>query len=72
MHLSIWDLEEGMPLTSIEIQHVFIGSCTNARLSDLRAAAKVIEGKKVHRICDGDCCSWFSNGEKTSRRRRAR
>ena len=41
-------LEEGMPLTSIEIQHVFIGSCTNARLSDLRAAAKVIEGKKVH------------------------
>ena len=41
-------LEEGAPLTSIDIQHVFIGSCTNARLSDLRAAAKVIEGKKVH------------------------
>ena len=46
--LAYMGLEEGVPLTSIEIQHVFIGSCTNARLSDLRAAAKVIEGKKVH------------------------
>lgn len=41
-------LEENIPLTSIDIQHVFIGSCTNARLSDLRAAAKVVEGNKVH------------------------
>lgn len=46
--LDYMGLEEGIPLTSIDIQHVFIGSCTNARLSDLRAAAKVIEGKKVH------------------------
>ena len=46
--LAYMGLEEGMPLTDIEIQHVFIGSCTNARLSDLRTAAKVIEGKKVH------------------------
>lgn len=46
--LTYMDLEEGMPLTDIEIQHVFIGSCTNARLSDLQAAATVIEGKKVH------------------------
>ncbi len=46
--LAYMGLEEGQPLTSIEIQHVFIGSCTNARLSDLRDAAKVIEGKKVH------------------------
>ena len=46
--LAYMGLEEGMPLTSIEIQNVFIGSCTNARLSDLRAAAKVIEGQKVH------------------------
>ena len=46
--LTYMGLKEGAPLTSIDIQHVFIGSCTNARLSDLRAAAKVIEGKKVH------------------------
>lgn len=45
--LAYMGLEEGMPLTSIDIQHVFIGSCTNARLSDLRAAAKVVEGEKV-------------------------
>ncbi|MFJ6211038.1 3-isopropylmalate dehydratase large subunit [Lysinibacillus sp. NPDC092081] len=46
--LAYMDLEEGQPLTSIDIQHVFIGSCTNSRISDLRAAAKVIEGRKVH------------------------
>lgn len=46
--LAYMGLEEGTPLTSIEIQHVFIGSCTNARLSDLRAAAEVIAGQKVH------------------------
>lgn len=46
--LTYMGLEEGMPLTSIDIQHVFIGSCTNARLSDLIAAAKVVEGQKVH------------------------
>ena len=45
--LEYMGLEEGMPLTDIKVQHVFIGSCTNARLSDLRAAANVIEGKKV-------------------------
>lgn len=40
-------LEPGMPISSIAIQHVFIGSCTNSRLSDLREAAEVIKGKKV-------------------------
>ncbi|AJD90859.1 isopropylmalate isomerase [Jeotgalibacillus malaysiensis] len=46
--LNYMDLSEGMPITDIEVQHVFIGSCTNSRIGDLRAAAKVIEGKKVH------------------------
>lgn len=46
--LAYMGLEEGQALTDIAIQHVFIGSCTNSRISDLRAAAKVIEGRKVH------------------------
>ncbi|TDL35171.1 3-isopropylmalate dehydratase large subunit [Jeotgalibacillus sp. S-D1] len=46
--LTYMDLKEGTPLSSIEIQHVFIGSCTNSRLSDLREAAQLIKGKSVH------------------------
>lgn len=45
--LEYMGLEEKQPITSIEIDHVFIGSCTNARLSDLEKAAKIIAGKTV-------------------------
>lgn len=37
----------GKPIEGIPIDYVFIGSCTNARLSDLREAAKVMKGRKV-------------------------
>ena len=40
-------LEPGTPLSAIPIDKVFLGSCTNARIEDLRAAATLLEGKKV-------------------------
>ena len=45
--LDYMGLKEGRPITDIEVQHVFIGSCTNARIEDLRAASEVIKGRKV-------------------------
>src|SRR4051794_14123156 len=40
-------LEPGMPITDIRLDRVFIGSCTNSRIGDLRAAAKMVEGRRV-------------------------
>jgi 3-isopropylmalate/(R)-2-methylmalate dehydratase large subunit len=46
--LRYMDLRPGVALADIAVDRVFIGSCTNARLEDLRAAARVIEGRRVH------------------------
>jgi 3-isopropylmalate/(R)-2-methylmalate dehydratase large subunit len=45
--LEYMGLKPGIAIQSINVDRVFIGSCTNSRLSDLIAASKVIEGKKV-------------------------
>lgn len=46
--LAYMGLEAGKPISEVTVQNVFIGSCTNSRMSDLQAAAQIIKGKKVH------------------------
>jgi 3-isopropylmalate/(R)-2-methylmalate dehydratase large subunit len=41
-------LEPGTPIREIELDRVFIGSCTNSRIGDLRAAAELLPGHRVH------------------------
>ena len=45
--LKYMDLQPGKPMAGHKIDVVFVGSCTNSRISDLRAAAAVIKGRKV-------------------------
>ena len=45
--LAYMDLTAGTPVREIAIDRVFLGACTNARIEDLRAAAGVVEGKRV-------------------------
>lgn len=46
--LEYMDLKPGVGICDINIDRVFIGSCTNSRIQDLRAAAAVVKGRRVH------------------------
>ncbi|MFL6191067.1 MAG: aconitase family protein, partial [Actinomycetes bacterium] len=45
--LAYMDLRPGTPMTEIPLDRIFIGSCTNSRISDLREAAGLLDGRKI-------------------------
>jgi 3-isopropylmalate/(R)-2-methylmalate dehydratase large subunit len=50
--LQYMDLRPGTPIQELTLDRVFIGSCTNARIGDLRAAAEIVKGRRVARSVD--------------------
>ena len=70
--LAYMGLEAGTPIRSIEVDTVFIGSCTNSRIEDLRTAAGVLDGRRVRARAPGPRRARFAPGQAPGRSRGSR
>ena len=62
------NLQPGQSMNGVKIDVVFIGSCTNSRIEDLRAAATIAKGQKVRETCTGDCSTGLAPSCNTVRK----
>ena len=70
--LSFMGLDEGQPIAGTKIDVAFVGSCTNARLSDLREAARVVRGRHVAAARQGPGRPRVTGGARRGRARGSR
>ena len=70
--LTYMGLDAGMPLRDVSVDTVFVGSCTNGRIEDLRAVAEVLEGRHVAEGRSDAHRSRLDAGAGSSRKRRSR
>ena len=68
--LDYMGLEAGTPIEEIRLDRVFIGSCTNSRIEDLRAAAAVIRGRRVAEHVQRDGRARLGAGQRAGARPR--